>query len=93
MLKFEKEVRSIQDLRTKYASRPALSLARQIASVNFADPADRRVAHDAIGEYSRCGASRSVLSVYSVIRRFDKSEARRAEFSRPSFAQEELAGV
>lgn len=71
---FSYEVVAIQQLRAKFPSMGQRTLATRITNGEFTDEANRALAR-------RAGAifGRSMLSTYSVIRRFDKANARQLQ--------------
>lgn len=73
---FAAEHAAIVNLRKKYPNAGKLTLAKRIAGRSFDLKADNDVARAANGSLSPNTSGRTVLSIYSVIRRFDRSVKR-----------------
>lgn len=70
--KYADEVAAIRKIRDMFPTRPALALAKQIYGSKFPlDSAEQKLSYDATMGYDRETGIRSVLSVYSVLRRHD----------------------
>lgn len=74
--KFRDEKAAIQQLRRLYPAEKQMTLAKRIRTANFSDPAHLALA-------IRAGV-RSRLSIYSVIRRFDKDSQTNNPFPHPT---------
>lgn len=77
------EIATIVNLRKKHPTMGKLTLAKKIVRIEFDDKADNDLA-------LKIGTGRTILSTYSVIRRYDKQQA---AFAKAANASTPAAGL